>query len=174
MRNIFLLGTVPCMMPEKALELKLLLEIMNPDQIFVEITDNDLHNYENYMTDEMLFITEWAKQNNKKIVGHGFISDCNLLLEENRKKILIEEFSHLIAGNNWKVFNKIDSEIYENFYNLCSMMIDIKKVEEKQNKMLVNIEKKIIPNGKILIVTESLNLKFFEQNLKNAVIPLRR
>jgi len=107
------------MMPEKALELKLLLEIMNPDQIFVEIADNDLHNYENYMTDEMLFITEWAKQNNKKIVGHGFISDCNLLLEENRNKILIEEFSHLIAGNNWKVFNKIDSEIYENFYNLC-------------------------------------------------------
>ena len=150
MRNIFLLGTVPCMMPEKALELKLLLEIMNPDQIFVEIADNDLHN------------------------GHGFISDCNLLLEENRNKILIEEFSHLIAGNNWKVFNKIDSEIYENFYNLCSMMIDIKKVEEKQNKMLVNIEKKIIPNGKILIVTESLNLKFFEKNLKNAVIPLRR
>jgi hypothetical protein len=174
MRNIFLLGTVPCMMPEKAFELNLLLKVMNPDQIFVEVTDNDLMNTEGYMNDEMLFIVEWAKQNGKKIVGHCFATDCTLLLEENRKKTLTEEFSHLIAGNNWKAFNKIDTEVYNRFYNLCAMMIDMKKVEDKQMKMLGIIENKMVNHGKILVVTEALNLKFFEENLKNAVIPLRR
>lgn len=174
MRNVFLLGTVPCMMPEKAFELNLLLKVMNPDQIFVEVTDNDLINSEGYMNDEMLFIVEWAKENGKKLAWHCFVSDCSLLLDENRKKMLTEEFSHLIAGNNWKVFNKIDSETYELFYNLCSMMVDMNKIEEKQRKMLETIEKKIINHGKVLVVTEALNLKFFETNLKNAVIPLRR
>jgi hypothetical protein len=41
-------------------------------------------------------------------------------------------------------------------------------------KMLGIIENKMVNHGKILVVTEALNLKFFEENLKNAVIPLRR
>lgn len=172
MRNIFLLGTVPCMMPEKAFELRLLLKVMNPDQIFVEVTDNDIHVSKALETDEMMFIAEWGKQNNKKVVGHCFVSDCTLLLDEDRKRLLTEEFSNLIAVNNWKAFNKLDTEVFHQFYNLCSMMVDMNKVEEKQKKMLENIERRMVPNGKILVVTEALNLKFFEQNLKNAVIPL--
>ncbi len=173
MRNVFLLGTVPCMMPEKMFELNLLLKIMNPDQIFVEVTDNDLMNSKGYMDDEMMFVAEWAKQNKKKVSGHCFAADCSMYLEENRKKALTEEFSHLIAGNNWKVFNQIDSEVYGKFYNICSMIVDMNKVQNKQRKMLENIEKRIINHGKVLVVTEALNLKFFEENLKNAVVPLR-
>lgn len=172
MRNIFLLGTVPCIMPEKIFELNLLLKVMNPDQVFVEVTDSDM-NSENYMNNEMLFIAEWAKQNKKGVVGYCFVLDCSLLLEENRRRSLTEEFLHLIAGNNWKEFNKIDSEVYLKFYNLCSMMVDMEKVEKKQRKMLEIVEKRMINYGKVLVVTEALNLKFFEQNLKNAVIPLR-
>lgn len=176
MRTIYLIGTVHFMMPQREMELKLLLQVMDPDQVFVQIDDDDMKfGNKQYAAKEMLYAYDWAIQRNKKVVCYDKRMDLSsYYLEEEKKKEVKEEMAHLLAGTNWKEFNKINTEIYKKFEKLKLLLVDENKERERHYAMLANIERNLIDKGKILVITGIGHLPYFERNLKDALFPLGR
>ena len=50
--------------------------------------------------------------------------------------------------------------------------VDINKLNKRQSEMLDNINKSMIGEGNILIITGCGHLEFFRKNLKSALFPL--
>lgn len=176
MQMILIIGTVHTMMPEHQQELENLLRVINPDQILVEISPEDVQkeNFKDYPK-EMLFAYSWGKQFGKKVNGFDASLDIeNATVSEEMKRQLGYEAGHLVAIINWKELNKTDTEIYRRLSLLTDRIIDKEKHGQRQEKMLENIEKQMIPRGKILILTGSFHLPFFQKRMKNALFPLSR
>lgn len=176
MQMVLIIGTVHTMMPEHQQELENLLRVINPDQILVEISPEDVQkeNFKDYPK-EMLFAYSWGKQFGKKVNGFDASLDIeNATVSEEMKRQLGYEAGHLVAIINWKELNKTDTEIYRRLSLLTDRIIDKEKHAQRQEKMLENIEKQMIPRGKILILTGSFHLPFFQKRMKNALFPLSR
>ncbi len=176
MQSIFVIGTVHTMMPEHQQELENLLRVINPDQILVEISQEDVQkeNFKEY-PQEMVYAYYWAKNQGKRV--NGFDTSVDIIDEtvsEDMKRQLGREAGHLIAIVNWKDLNKTNTEIYRRLSLFTERMVDKEKHKQRQETMLENIQKHMISRGKILILTGSFHLPFFQKNLKNALFPLSR
>ena len=172
MRKIIIIGTLHLgLTPNK--ELREVLDEIKPDQLLVEINERDIknNNFKKYIP-EMVFAYRRAKK--KKISVSGFDSSINVLsqgMTEKDKKRIIQKQKRLAKGHNWKDLNK------EKYLKLLrgseEGLIDWKKEQKREEKMLQNIKKAMQPNGKIVIVTGCGHLSFFEKSIKDAVFPFR-
>mgnify|MGYP001612470089 CR=1 FL=1 len=172
MRKIIIIGTFHTgLTPNK--ELKEVLEEIKPDQLLVEITEREIKNdnLRKYLP-EMVFAYRWAKK--KKIAVSGFDSSINVLskgMTEKDNKSIIKKQKKLMRGYTWKDFNK------EKYLKLLEGseedLIDWKKEQRREKKMLQNIKKAMHSNGIIVIVTGCGHLKFFKKHIKRAVFPFR-
>lgn len=178
MQTILVIGTVHTMMPEHQQELENILRVINPDQIFTEVSEEDLQkeNFKDY-PQEMVYAYHWARKMGKRVNGFdapSFLDISDSTVSEDMKRQLGREAGHLIAVVNWKYFNKTDTELYKRLSLFTERIIDKEKHKERQEIMLQNIQKHMIPQGKILILTGSFHLPFFQKKLKNALFPLSR
>ncbi len=176
MRTIYVIGTVSCMMPQKEMELKLLLQVVDPDQIFVQIDPEDMRlGNTQYSAKEMLFVYNWGMQKQKKVLCFDKRMDVSsAFLDDKKRNEIKTEMAHLFAGTNWKEFNKFNSEIYKKFDRLKCLLADENKERERHYAMIANIEKDLISKGKVLILVNIGHLPYFETNIKEALFPLRR
>lgn len=156
-------------------ELEEVLEKYSPTQLLVEIEQEDIenNNLKKY-PEEMIFAKEWAERNNILILGFDSgIKTTKEDFSEKDNKLLINKQLSLAEekGLNWKDFNK-----EENLKLLEDIGSDaiVKEHDEKRNgEMLTNINNLTISEKKIVILTGSSHLKFFEKHFPNAKFPFR-
>jgi hypothetical protein len=155
-------------------ELKEVLEELNPDQLLVEMKNKGLidNKTEEYPS-EMIFVYNWAKENNIKVFG--FDSDIDTFREgvtQEDNQAIIEKQDRAMGNLSWKDFNieennkLLDVEGIEN-------LINPEKEKMREMEMLKNIQNNIIKNGTVVIITGAGHLNFFEKNIKDAVFPFR-
>ncbi len=171
MRRIIFIGTIHCGATNEK-ELESLLNNYNPDQLLVEITQEDLDkNRINSYPPEMIFAYKWAKKH--KIKVNGFDSPIDTLKKghtaEDDKRITEEQLA-IVKKYNWKDFNK---ESYSKKLMFYDTSIDLKKHKARNEEMTKNIESLIQPTGTVVILTGAGNLNYFEKHVKGAEFPLR-
>ena len=173
MRKIYVIGTVHNMLPGKKKELKSLLEDIDPDQILVEIVNKDLRNNRiRKYPKEMIFAYIWAIKNGKKVNGSDVpINIIRKGFSQKELKIVEKSLTKIASKYTWKELNK--SKYIRKLEIFDDKIIDKKKHRLRQKKMLENIQKNMIKDGTILILTGSGHLKFFEKKLKEAIFPFR-
>jgi len=177
MRKIYIVGTLHNMLPKHEEELKSLLEDIYPDQLLVEIVNKDLKtkNIRKYPK-EMSFAYRWAIKHKKKT--HGFDTPLDVVKKSVTKKELKKAEEEILSiiderGLTWKDFNKSEYEHIKEIDILENKIIDRPKDKLRQRQMLKNIQKMLIDDGAILILTGAGHLSFFEKNIKEAIFPLR-
>jgi pheromone shutdown protein TraB len=173
-RKIIVIGTLHAGITPNN-ELREAIESFRPDQLFVEIANDDIDkNNLNSYPSEMIFALNWAKSNIVKVVG--FDSKINvfrkgIMSEDNQA--MIEKQKKLIKNLSWKDFNKIKNEKLLEVDGLDEL-IDQEKDAIREHEMLKNIQTNIIESGTVVIITGVAHLNFFEQNIKNAIFPFRK
>jgi len=78
----------------------------------------------------------------------------------------------LIKNLTWKDFNKKENEKLLDVEGI-SEIVDSNREKAREIEMLNNINKYIIENGTVLIITGTAHLNFFEKNIKTAIFPFR-
>lgn len=173
MRKIIIIGTLHSgLTPED--ELKEVLERYNPDQLLIEIAEEDIKNGKfDFYPPEMIFAYNWAKKNKVKV--NGFDSKMDVLrkgmTEEDNQKV-IEEQKKVMNNFTWKDMNKTET-LKKLDTDSAKNLIDHKKEEKREFELLKNIKDSMIENGKILIITGCGHLDFFEEDIRNAFFPFR-
>lgn len=83
----------------------------------------------------------------------------------------IKDSKLLLNNLSWKEMNREQNlKILE---TINKRLVDPIKEQKRNFQMIKNIKKKMIQNGKILIVTGCGNLKYFEKHIKEAIYPFR-
>src|SRR3989304_7600813 len=108
MRKIYIIGTVHNMMPKYEEELRSILEGINPDQILVEIVEEDLKSRKlGKYPKEMVFAYKWGIRHERKV--DGFDSAVEIVKKSITRKKLKEvekEAFRIIDRYGWKEMNK--------------------------------------------------------------------
>jgi hypothetical protein len=172
MRKIYFIGTLHGFTKEN--ELEEILVQLEPNQLIVEIEENDIQ--KNRMSGypvEMIWATNWARKRRIKVFG----MDCDInVLEENKtsedEKKLLKRERKIINEYGWKNFNQ---ESYLKLLNFPEDegIVDKSKFGSRQEKMLENIKSNTIRNGNIVVLTGAGHLAFFEEKIPSAIFPLR-
>ncbi len=175
MRKIIIIGTLHAgLTPEN--ELKEVLEKYSPDQLLVEIVEEDVkkEKFDSYPP-EMIFVYKWAKKN--KIKVNGFDSKIDVfskgMAEEDNEKVIQEQ---KILMNNlnlkWKDMNKAEN-LKKLDTDSAKKLVDPEKEAKRESEMLKNIKKSMIRGGTIVIITGCGHLEFLERHIKDAIFPFR-
>ena len=173
MRKIIIIGTLHAGLTDE-IELKHLLEKYNPDQVFVEIAQEDIDKGKiNSYPPEMISIYGWAIE--QDIVVNGFDSKINTLRERLTNKdnqAVIEEQKKIMKNFNWKDMNKEKNNGLLHIPSL-DLLVDKEKEAKRELEMLAKINSVMVSQGTVLIVTGCGHLNFFEKMLPDAIFPLR-
>ncbi len=181
MRKIIIIGTLHGRLTPRK-ELKQILDDLQPDQVFVEMTPNEVKKIRQSKSirDEMIFALEWAKEREIK-TDYFDRNEGELKSGVTGKELdlikLLKKMKKIIQTYSWKELNKeapwkttplvdIENKINKRF-------VDVKKSKEREEKMLENINNKIMTTGKIVILTGVGHLSFFEKKIPNAIFPFR-
>lgn len=173
MKQIFVIGTLHAGLTPKKELIKVLIQY-NPDQLLVEIVEQDLisGNLTSY-PEEMVHAYHWAKS--KGIDVKGFDSPINTFksgkAESDNQKV-IEEQKKLLKNLGWKDMNKKENSQLLNTDSL-KQLIDLQKEENRRIQMLRNIKKLMMPVGKVVILTGTNHLDFLEKQFPEATFPYR-
>ncbi len=180
MKKIIIIGTIHGGSTPKE-ELEEVLNNINPDQVLVELSYEELNNRprENSIRDEMFAAYDWAVRNKKKT--DCFDIESNTLkkgvtgkeLEFLKLEMKVKE---LLKGYSWKDLNKeepweipevaeLENEIIEKYFNA-------EKQKEREYKILEIARGKLI-DGVNVIVTGAGHLSFFKKEMPEAIFPLR-
>ncbi len=123
----------------------------------------------------MIFAYHWAQNNNIEVKGFDSKIDVRALgIQKDQEKMVIEEEKEIEKEMKlgWKDMNKENNlRLYDT--ELWRKLIDWKKWNQREKEMLDNIQKLIIKEGTIVIVTGAAHLTFFEKNIKEAIFPFR-
>jgi hypothetical protein len=171
MQKIIVIGTLHAGLTPNS-ELEELLNKYKPDQLLIEMRDEDLKKgHIKLYPREMQFAYRWGKQQN--IIMNGFDSLIDTLSkgmrEANNLKV-IEKQKKIMKQYNWKDMNKPkNNKLLE---KAAKGLCDPKKEIMKNQEMIRNIEK-IKKKGTIIILTGCAHLDFFEKHLPRAKFPLR-
>ncbi len=173
MQKIVIIGTLHGEYTPKK-ELEEILNFYSPNQIFVEIYQGDINkNYLEKYPQEMIFALNWARS--KKVELSGFDSEIDIFkggFSASKNQKIIDQQKPVLNKFNWKDFNK--KEIFNKINSLAEKkFIDSAANFIREEEMLNNIKKKIIPDGVVLILTGCGHLDFFEKKIKKADFPLR-
>lgn len=174
-RKIIVIGTLHAGITPND-ELKEVIESFEPDQLLVEIANDDIvKNDVNAYPPEMICALEWAKSNAVKVAGfdsktsiflEGTLPDDNQAMLEKQKEVIKN------VSLSWKDFNASGNEKLLDVVG-SDELIDQNKEKAREYEMLKNIESNIIERGTIVIVTGVGHLDFFERNIKDAIFPFR-
>ncbi|MCF7816099.1 MAG: hypothetical protein K9M10_00005 [Candidatus Pacebacteria bacterium] len=180
MKKVIIIGTIHLNWTPKE-ELWETLSNINPDQVLVELSDEELNlrPRNDSIRDEMFFAYDWAIQHNK-LVNYFDTEDSPLkegvtgkepefMEHELRSKELLKNYS-------WKDLNKMEpwkiSEVKELEDKITEKYFDIKKSKEREQKMLGNILSKLIEGTNVVIIGAG-HLSFFEKEIPGAILPFR-
>ncbi len=179
MREILLLGTLHGGLTPKN-ELRSILESVVPDQLFVELTPNEITN-DSPFRDEMIFAYQWGKE--RGITVDHFDRNTGELKEgitgrEPEFIALSNELKSALEKYTWKELNKIEISQQPQILEIEELMrakfIDPKKEKEREDEMLKNIQDAMLPESKVLILTGTGHLEFFLKTLQGAQLILGR
>jgi len=184
MRKTFIIGVIHNFVPKK--DLTELLEKYNPDQIMVEVTASDLKNknFKNYGK-EFKDAYKWCKKNKRKVTGFDYWkkgwpqSEDMSKSEEKEYKKIEKILVKIFKKYGWKKFNKKKYEkLLDKYVDKAKESVPyIKEIYEilpiRQKKMLLNVKKRALKKGTILILTGVGHLDFFQKHLK-AEFPFRK
>jgi len=170
-RKIIVIGTLHGGITSGS-ELQKVLEEYNPDQLLVEIAQEDLDsNQLSSYPSEMIFASNWAKE--KGIRLNGFDSKINVLKEgmtEADNQRVIEEQKALMGKLSWKDMNKASN--YEKIETeSAKALVDWEKEAERESEMARNAANSMIETGTVVILTGCGNLGLFRKQFKNAIFP---
>jgi len=158
-------------------ELEQILEELKPDQIFVELTQKEVDEIDSGKSfrDEMVAAFYWAQKRNIKVnrfdINSGGLKE-GMTGKESDFLALCKKFGELLKNYSWKELNKkepwqnsplgdLDREITEK-YN------DEVKAKQREEELLKNINQQIISEGKVVILTGTGHLDFFEEKIPQA------
>jgi len=173
MNQIFIIGTLHAgWTPEDELQEEL--EKIKPDQLLVEICDQDLR--DNKLDDyppEMIFAYQWAKKNNVSVAGYD--SKIKVFKEgvsDQDNQDLIEKQKQRLGYLSWKDANKPENcDLFDD--EDCQKLVDPEKDKLREQEMLDNINKEIADQGRIVTLTSCGHLGFFKDNFSEAKFPLK-
>lgn len=177
MRKILLLGTLHGGLTPKD-ELRSILESVAPDQLFVELTPNEIINGSPFR-DEMMFAYQWGQD--RRITVNRFDRNTGELKEGVTGKepefiTLSNELKSALEKYSWQELNKTEisqqPQILEIEKRIHDKFIDSTKEKEREEEMLKNIQDQILPAGEVLIITGTGHLDFFLRNLSDARLAL--
>lgn len=172
MKRIIVIGTLHAGLTPN-LELEQVLEKYKPNQLLVEIDQEDIDagNISLYPP-EMIFAYSWAIS--KSIKVYGFDCKMNIFSEEKNQtdnQVVIMDQKRVMGKLTWKDMNKKDNLKILNV-PLEDGLIDQNKEKEREIKMLENI-RSLNLNGTVVVLTGCKHLKLFEENLNEAIFPFR-
>lgn len=173
MKKVIIIGTLHAGLTQEN-ELKEILKKYNPNQLLIEVAQADIKNGKlNSCPPEMVFAYNWAKKN--KIRVNGFDSKIDVykkgITEEDNKRV-IKEQKKLMKNLSWKEMNKSENLKKINTSS-ARKLVNPEKEEKREYEMLKNINKAMIYNGTILIVTGCGHLDFLKRYVKGAIFPLK-
>ncbi len=172
MRQIYIIGTLHAGWTVEN-ELQEELEKIKPDQLLVEICDQDLvkDKLDKYPP-EMVFAYQWAKQNQVPVVGYDSkISVFKQGVSDEENQALIKEQKKQLGHLSWKDANKPENR--ELFFSEGSRkIVDPEKDKLREQEMVDNIKQVMVDEGKIIVLTGCGHLGFFEINFPEAESPL--
>ena len=162
-RQLIIIGTLHAGLAPHA-ELQSVLEQYRPDQLLVEIAQEDLTN-KSFSTypDEMVFAQEWAIKN--KVPVHGFDAKISVLAEgktEKDNQKAIQEAKQLMKSYTWKDMNVSEIQAKLETKRAKSLIDPIKNLKREQT-MLKNIEDALIGVGTVVVVTGTGHLDFLKR-----------
>jgi hypothetical protein len=171
MRKIYIVGTshqnVTLAYKKELLEL---FDEINPDQVFIEKLKTEL-SQKRVRDDrpEMKIAYEWSLKNNKlvnaydhkqSIIRSGIetpeIDKANTQLTKITKKI------------GWKDLNSLKNILV--LKKVLATILDEDKFNQREQRMLQNINKAILSNGRILILCGTLHVPFFKSKFKEGIL----
>ena len=180
MKKAIIIGTIHLHWTPKE-ELWEVLNELNPDQVLVELSDEELNEppRSDSIRDEMFSAYDWAIQNHKLV--SLFDSDDSPLKDGVTGKE--EEFiqhelkcKELLKSYSWKDLNKQEpweiSEVKELEDKIKEKYFDTEKSQAREQKMLKEIKCKLI-DGTNVIITGAGHLSFFEKEVPEAILPFR-
>lgn len=180
MKKVIIIGTIHLRWTPKE-ELWEVLSDLNPDQVLVELSDEELHVRPRSASirDEMFFAYDWAVEHNT-LVNFFDTEDSPLkdgITGEEPEFVEHElKCKELLKNYSWKDLNKREpwriSEVKELEDVIIEKYFDVEKSIEREQKMLNTIVDKLI-EGTNVIVTGAGHLSFFEKEIPDAILPFR-
>ncbi|NOY35860.1 MAG: hypothetical protein GXP44_03015 [bacterium] len=180
MKKIIIIGTIHGGFTPKE-ELEEFLSDINPDQVLVELSDEELNDRprENSIRDEMFAAYDWATRNKKK-------ADCFDIENNTLKKGVTgkePEFlkfelkvKELLKDYSWKDLNKEEPwetpEVVELENKITEKYFNAEKQKEREHEMLDIVRGKLI-DGVNAIITGAGHLSFFKKEIPEAAFPLQ-
>lgn len=155
-------------------ELTAMLKELQPNQILVEIDQDDLESDTlKAYPQEMVAVSRWAR--GQGIPATGFEAKMNVKksgVTDADEERLWQEQGDIIRRHDWKDFNKkendgiLDTESW-------SSIVDQKKWDDREAQMRENILKGAKKEGRTVVVTGSGHIPFFVEAFPHARFPLR-
>jgi pheromone shutdown protein TraB len=179
MTEIIIIGTIHLNSTPKA-ELEEALSNLNPDQVLVELSPEELlRSREESIRDEMFAAYDWAIQNNVRVAVFDVEDD---VLKDgvtgSEPEFMESELKgkEILKNYTWKELNRIepwqDPEIMTLEEEIVRKYFDTKKSEKRDQMMLENLKKQLI-EGRNVIVTGTGHLTFFKKEMPEAKLPFR-
>ncbi len=159
------------MLPVAEKELESILESLDPNSVFVEISPEDLRSnkIEGYPL-EMIFALKWGQRNSKSVFGF----DCSIetkseKIDEETRKNLISQYLDYRKGRSWRDLN--DPRVARNGISMTLATHDPDKLSQRRSCMKQNILR-TLPSGKTLVLTGGFHSEYFRGEFGNANFPL--
>jgi len=181
MQRVVVIGTLHLGLTPKS-ELKKTLDELDPDQLLVELpADKSVRVDAAAHSDEMQFAANWAGTkgipvNFFDINTGSILKGDNVEDDPDYQKLVAEEITEAKAYT-WKQLNSKapweKGRLGEIGRNMFRDYIDLEKWNAREVSMLENIERLMLRDGTIIILTGAGHLDFFENNLPGADLLFR-
>ena len=171
MRKIYIVGTshqnVTLAYKKELLEL---FDEINPDQVFIEKLKTEL-SQKRFLDDrpEMKIAYEWSLKNNKLVNPYDYKQS---IIRRGVETLEIDKANSQLT----KITNKIGWKELNRFKNISMLkkvlepLLDEDKYKNREQRMLQNINKTILSNGRILILCGTLHVPFFKSKFKEGIL----
>ncbi len=177
MRKIYIIGTIHGGYTPH-LELEEVLRNIQPDQALVELShkpNEDTAEKDSFRS-EMLFAYNWAEENGIKVEIFD-VDDDHVYFNEgygpksSEYRKLHKEQEEIIKKYTWKQFNRKEfNELLD--HPLLEIIFSKEQEEIREAKMIQNIKRKMISEGRVVIISGAGHLKYFADSLPNTFVPL--
>ncbi len=175
MRKIIVIGTMHRMMPQAEAEFATLLEQYSPQQLLVEIDNDDLQrNQINDYPKEMIFAVKWAKERGLPVLGFDCkINTSRVGIDPDFEEQVIERQLKVLGNRSWIELNvsSVNRELEQ--VDGFDSLVDKDAVILRHKVILENARQRAATEGVIVLLTGCANLDVFDGQLEDSVLPLR-
>lgn len=174
MREIYIIGTLHAGLTPNH-DIAKLLAKYQPDQLLVEITEDDIIKSDFYgYPPEMVSAYSWARE--QGVLVNGFDADIEVMKKDKTEADniqVVDEAKELMTKFSWQDMNR--PEVMAKTKTKAYLdLIDWRKFHRREAMMLKNIKSKLLARGRIVILTGAAHLDYLAENLPEAKLPLRQ